>query len=329
MLRVPVRFGLDFGTSNTSLAVWAGERSDVLPLDPIAGAAMPTVLYVRRDGSSSVGRPAIETYLEDNRTRGPIKREYLPLGFKMVSSNPFQKPVDAVILTDVNSPGRLFQALKTFLGDELDVRTNVFGAERGLEELIAIVLAHVRDRVNALVGTAPEEITIGRPVEYIGGAAAGFARRMGSQAPAPSSVHRERAPRLARALGAQREAAARGARRTGEAGRAASRARGAARRDLAAARLRDLPGGGYDEDRSLERSRRDPPVPPRRDRRGRAPDSRAVRDAPRASAARHRDAPRRRAREGRRRRRGCRRGRDHRRVERHPGVPCAAREEVP
>ncbi|TMB76481.1 MAG: hypothetical protein E6J52_07650 [Chloroflexi bacterium] len=172
MLPVPVRFGLDFGTSNTSLAVWDGERSDVLPLDPIAGAAMPTVLYVRRDGSSSVGRPAIETYLEDNRTRGPIKREYLPLGFKMVSSNPFQKPVDAVILTDVNSPGRLFQALKTFLGDELDVRTNVFGAERGLEELIAIVLAHVRDRVNALVGTAPEEITIGRPVEYIGGAAA-------------------------------------------------------------------------------------------------------------------------------------------------------------
>src|SRR5438094_499323 len=136
MLPVPVRFGLDFGTSNTSLAVWDGERSDVLPLDPIAGAAMPTVLYVRRDGSSSVGRPAIETYLEDNRTRGPIKREYLPLGFKMVSSNPFQKPVDAVILTDVNSPGRLFQALKTFLGDELDVRTNVFGGERCTERLI-------------------------------------------------------------------------------------------------------------------------------------------------------------------------------------------------
>src|SRR5438093_11878393 len=169
MLPVPVRFGLDFGTSNTSLAVWDGERSDVLPLDPIAGAAMPTVLYVRRDGSSSVGRPAIETYLEDNRTRGPIKREYLPLGFKMVSSNPFQKPVDAVILTDVNSPGRLFQALKTFLGSELDGRTNVFGEEHGLEQLIAIILVPVRDRARELVGEAPETITIGRPVEYIGG----------------------------------------------------------------------------------------------------------------------------------------------------------------
>jgi hypothetical chaperone protein len=169
---VSVRFGLDFGTSNTSLAVWDGAKSEVLPLDPLAGAAMPTVLYVRRDGSSLVGRPGIEAYLEDNRTRGPITREYLPLGFKMVSSNPFQKPVDAMILTDVSSPGRLFQALKSFLGDELDVRTNVFGAERGLEELIAVVLAHVRDRANALTGEAPHEITIGRPVEYVGGVTA-------------------------------------------------------------------------------------------------------------------------------------------------------------
>jgi molecular chaperone DnaK (HSP70) len=36
-----MRFGLDSGTSNTSLAVWDGDRSDVLPLDPVAGAAMP------------------------------------------------------------------------------------------------------------------------------------------------------------------------------------------------------------------------------------------------------------------------------------------------
>ena len=168
----PVRFGLDFGTSNTSLAVWDGERSTVLPIDPLAGAAMPTVLYVRRDGSSVVGRPAIDAYLADNRERGPIKREYRPLGIRMESSNPRQKTVEAQILTDVSSPGRLFQALKTFLGEPLDVRTNVFGEARGLEDLIAVVLAHVRTRVDELVGEVPDAITIGRPVEYIGGAAA-------------------------------------------------------------------------------------------------------------------------------------------------------------
>lgn len=167
-----MRFGLDFGTSNTSVAVWDGERSTVLPVDPLAGAAMPTVLYVRRDGSSIVGRPAIDAYLLDNRQRGPVTREFKPLGIRMESSNPRQKTVEAVIYTDTSSPGRLFQALKTFLGDPLDVRTNVFGEERGLEDLIAVVLAHVRERVRDLVGEMPAEITVGRPVEYIGGPAA-------------------------------------------------------------------------------------------------------------------------------------------------------------
>lgn len=173
MLRGPMRFGLDFGTSNTSLAMWDGSTSTVLPLDPLAGAAMPTVLYVRRDGTSIVGRPAIEAYLADNRGRGPIKREYVSLGVRLESSNPFQRRgVEAMILTDVSSPGRLFQALKSFLGDELDVRTNVFGEARGLEELIAVILVHVRERAHELVGETIEELTIGRPVEYVGGASA-------------------------------------------------------------------------------------------------------------------------------------------------------------
>ena len=168
-----MRFGLDFGTSNTSLAVWDGTRSEVLPLDPLAGVAMPTVLYVRRDGTSLVGRPGIEAYLEDNRTRGPIKREFVSLGVKLESSNKYQRgPVEALILTDVASPGRLFQALKSFLGDKLDVRTNVFGEAKGLEHLIAIVLGHVRERALALTGEQIEEITMGRPVEYVGGAEA-------------------------------------------------------------------------------------------------------------------------------------------------------------
>ncbi len=164
-----MRFGLDFGTSNTSLAVWDGAKSTVLPIDPLAGEAMPTILYVRRDGSSIVGRPAIEAYLGDNRMRGPVQRQYQSLGVKLESSNPYQKPVEALIYTDVASPGRLFQALKSFLGDELDVRTNVFGEAKGLEQLIAIVLGHVRERAYALIGVPVDEITFGRPVEYIGG----------------------------------------------------------------------------------------------------------------------------------------------------------------
>src|SRR6267143_2633463 len=129
---------------------------------------MPTVLYIRRDGTPIVGRPAIDAYLEDNRTRGPIRREFKMLGIRMASSDKEQPTVEAHIFTDIQAPGRLFQALKTFLGDPLETRTNVFGDAKGLEDLIALILVHVRNRAKELTGTAPEEITLGRPVRFIG-----------------------------------------------------------------------------------------------------------------------------------------------------------------
>src|SRR5437868_15450155 len=116
----PMRFGLDFGTSNPSLAVSDGDSVRVLPIDLVAGATMPTVLYIRRDGTPIVGRAAIDAYLEDNRTRGPITRQFQLLALRMTSSdNKSSRPAEAHLSTDTSSPGRLFQALKTFLGDPL------------------------------------------------------------------------------------------------------------------------------------------------------------------------------------------------------------------
>src|SRR5438094_10893 len=122
-----MRFGLDFGTSNTSLAVNDGSSTRVLPIDRLVGETMPTVLYIRRDGSALVGREAIDAYLEDNRTRGPLKREIKMLGIRLPSTDWTHKSLEAYILTDTSAPGRRFQALKTFLGDPLQTQTNVLG----------------------------------------------------------------------------------------------------------------------------------------------------------------------------------------------------------
>ena len=164
-----MRFGLDFGTSNTTLAVERDGIVSVLPLDPEAGTTMPTVLYVRRDGSAIVGQAAIAAFLSDNAARGPITREFKLLGVRVQSSDKEQPTVEAHIYTDLSSPGRLFQSLKTFLGDPLLIPTNVFGDAKGLQELIAIILERVRYRARELVGVRPDEVTLGRPVEFVGG----------------------------------------------------------------------------------------------------------------------------------------------------------------
>ncbi len=167
-----MRFGLDFGTSNSALAVADGGAPRVLPLDPLAGETMPTILYVRRDGSPLVGRPAIEAYLADERARGPVRRRVKLIGVRMASSDPEQPTVEAHILADVDAPGRLFQSLKSFLGSPLDSPTSVFGTPMTLTALVAVILEHVRRRAVELTGEAPGEIGIGRPVEFVGGPSA-------------------------------------------------------------------------------------------------------------------------------------------------------------
>ena len=166
-----LRFGLDFGTSNSAVAVADGPEVRLLPLDPMSGESMPSVLYVRRDGSVLVGHPAIDAFLADNRDRGPLRREVKLLGVRVASSVPGVAPVEAHILADPSSPGRFFQSLKTFLGDPLLTSTNVFGDARGLEDLIAMLLAEIFERVEALTGVRPTSATLGRPVEFVGGAA--------------------------------------------------------------------------------------------------------------------------------------------------------------
>ena len=164
-----MRCGLDFGTSNTVLAVSDGGRPRLLPVDPVAGEVLPSVLYVRRDGSWIVGRGAIDTYLADNAARGPIRRRAKLLGVRVASSDPEQPIVEAHILADVDAPGRLFQSLKTFLGDPLLRATSVFGSPRDLSELIAVLLSFVRERARELTGALPAAVTLGRPVRFSGG----------------------------------------------------------------------------------------------------------------------------------------------------------------
>lgn len=171
-ISAPMRFGLDFGTSNSALAVSDGAGTRVLELDERAGAVMPSLLYVRRAGEMLFGSAAIAAYLTDSAERGPVRRQLRMLGVRVASSDPEQPTVEAHILADLDAPGRLFQALKSFLGDELAIPTSVFGSARGLAELIALIFAHARERAFALTGTLPAEITIGRPVRFVGGDAA-------------------------------------------------------------------------------------------------------------------------------------------------------------
>ena len=66
-----IKVGIDFGTSNSGVAVYDGQRVQLLPVDPknVLPEVIKTVLYVTRDYRTSIGQEAVENYYRDNVNR--------------------------------------------------------------------------------------------------------------------------------------------------------------------------------------------------------------------------------------------------------------------
>jgi hypothetical chaperone protein len=163
-----MRVGLDFGTTNSSAAIYDGQRLRLLPLDPVSADAtiLRSTLFMTREGAAYIGREAINRFTEGNVGR-EIEYEWKYIGDAEVTFAELGTIQQALyVKVDANAPGRLFQSLKTGLRDRSFRRTNVFGTYYTLEELIAIVLRLIFERIQAGIGAPVTGMVIGRPVHY-------------------------------------------------------------------------------------------------------------------------------------------------------------------
>jgi hypothetical chaperone protein len=194
-----MRIGLDFGTTNSGAAVFDGERVHVFPLDrpaePFDSAQDrrsrhspaghdPTVirstLYITRDHELFIGQEAVETYYRQNIGRpskmvrqhvGEIEMTLGDVGsVKGYPVGPSTFVRDVHVLVDELTPGRFLRSLKSGLATTYE-GTTIFGRYYELEELIALYLREIRERVEGETGQAVAGVVLGRPVNFGGGEA--------------------------------------------------------------------------------------------------------------------------------------------------------------
>ncbi len=170
--------GLDFGNSNTTMAVFDGETLTYVKIDHSLerGTVMPSALYINRDYSSFTGSRALQQYLEDNTDRkirlsevnvgtievhmGEMDRDYF-----IERDRSFTAQLHARV--DKDLPGRLFRGLKAYLGGTEDTRFRVFGKTFRLEALLNLLLREIRESAEKQ-GIPLSSIHVGRPVRYEG-----------------------------------------------------------------------------------------------------------------------------------------------------------------
>jgi hypothetical chaperone protein len=163
-----MRVGLDFGTTNSSAAVYDGAHLTLLPLDPVNSiqSILRSTLFMTREGAAYIGREAINRFSEGNVGR-EVEYEWKYVGDAEVTFADLGTQQQALyVKVEANAPGRLFQSLKTGLRDRSFNHTNVFGTSYTLEELIAIVLRLIYERIEASIGQKVTGMVIGRPVHY-------------------------------------------------------------------------------------------------------------------------------------------------------------------
>lgn len=176
--------GIDFGTTNSSVAISDGGSVRVLDLDPINDSvtSLPSLLYITRDGDTVVGREAADTFIARNVDREVVLKQ-VDLGVAIEGyvggegdnsygvvqrkdSFDVKEAVIARALVEVNSPGRLFQSLKTSLRLKQFLGTDVFGTQYQIEELTACLIRKMKSAVDDAAGESVDTAVFGRPVRF-------------------------------------------------------------------------------------------------------------------------------------------------------------------
>jgi len=129
------RFGLDFGTTNSSLA-WAREDGEIVFSDLDPRAVNPRVLrsllyFSLEERAFVVGQRAIDEYLAENMQ------------------------------------GTLIQSIKTFLATESFEQTWINDRYYRLEDLIAVIFRHVHAAIRDLTDDEDVALVMGRPAIYV------------------------------------------------------------------------------------------------------------------------------------------------------------------
>jgi len=173
--------GVDFGTSNSAVAVFDGTRVRMVALEA-SGQTMPSASYIDRQFQVCTGQRAIDRYIKDNSGRKvELSAELLGEGRTstgQVGEGGLPEKAESNLVygrsfVDAGEKGRLFRGVKRMLGNAGTQRLMVFDRPFRLVALVTPIIVRIREATAALFaheypGQASDHACIGHPVNFEG-----------------------------------------------------------------------------------------------------------------------------------------------------------------
>lgn len=128
-------FGIDFGTSNSALAASVNNQVKLLDIDPgnpLSNSLKSILYFIKEEGQtrSFAGYEGVQQYIDNG------------------------------------AEGRYMQSIKSFLSDLSFKKTNIYGKNYTLEDLIAHLIKTMKKRGEKIIGQQVDKVVLGRPVVF-------------------------------------------------------------------------------------------------------------------------------------------------------------------
>lgn len=162
-----LKVGIDFGTSNSGVAVYDGSKVSILPIDQqnVVPEVVKTILYVTKDHKYYIGQDAVELYYRHNVDRQRRFEKKWAGEIEFHGAEMFYVR-DVYVYVDVLKPGRLLQFIKSALRSNNYQGTVIFDEFYSLQRIIKVYLQALKTRAESILKEEISAVTLGRPVKF-------------------------------------------------------------------------------------------------------------------------------------------------------------------
>ena len=161
----PVAYGIDFGTTNSSIAVAYRDRIEVVPVE--SGGMpeiLPSIVYLNRDRNRAAGQEAVEQFLVTGSQRTPCGRCNLVhvVDRKRESACRQFRPGGGC------HNARLISGIKSDLSETDFISTHSWATDFTLTDLVSVIIRRLKAAADRATGTNVRRVVLGHPVVFVG-----------------------------------------------------------------------------------------------------------------------------------------------------------------
>jgi hypothetical chaperone protein len=172
----PVAYGIDFGTTNSSIAVAYRDRIEVIPVETgSTPEILPSIIYLNRDRNRAAGEEAIEQFL----VTGSLKTRCGRCSLVDVIDGRRESDCHQFRHGGGCHNARLISGIKSDLSETHFVSTHSWATDFTMTDLVSVIMRRLKSTADRATGTNVRRVVLGHPVVFVGAEGPDYRERQG------------------------------------------------------------------------------------------------------------------------------------------------------